>query len=202
MDDWVNKRLPFRLQAISQNGLLFATRDADRERYRQLEEIAIEMAAGLSQGNLAELKELFGAAQGYATPRVDVRGAVFKDEKLFLTQSGQAKTWVLPGRWAELNVSPRENVAEYLERLTGCSARVKRLLAVWDDPSPDRGLCYPTYGIVFLCTFSQVEAVPVTAGRFFTHDEVGELCLPPAYQNRLERLFGLQRHPDSGPDLD
>src|SRR5207247_6518432 len=72
--DWAR-----RLQAIAQNGLEFATDDYDRLRYEQVRTIAAEMAAAGSAQPLDHVLDLFGRDDGYATPKLDVRGAVFRD---------------------------------------------------------------------------------------------------------------------------
>jgi hypothetical protein len=64
------------LQAIAQTGLTFATSAFDRERYAAIRSLAVRMMVTHSDANLVRVEGLFGDQAGYATPKVDVRGAV------------------------------------------------------------------------------------------------------------------------------
>jgi hypothetical protein len=67
-----------RIQAIAQTGLAYATSPYDVERYGELSAIAASMIAGPEPERIELATELFATEQGYATPRVDVRAAVFE----------------------------------------------------------------------------------------------------------------------------
>lgn len=75
-----------RLQTVAQNGLTFAQNDFDRERYRQISQIAAEMMAAGSDTPIEVIHGLFDAQAGYATPKVDVRGVVFQHDKLLMVR--------------------------------------------------------------------------------------------------------------------
>jgi hypothetical protein len=62
--DWA-----WRLQAIAQNGLTFSRDHFDIERYEQLREIAAEIMAAHSEGDLSVIRGLFAGHVGYATPK-------------------------------------------------------------------------------------------------------------------------------------
>jgi len=86
------------LQAISQKGLHFAEDQYDKDRYQQIAKIAAEILA--HHTNLSEKKilELNATEFGYATPKVDVRGVVFKDAKILLVREiADHGRWTLPG---------------------------------------------------------------------------------------------------------
>ena len=71
-----------RLQAIAQNGLTFAQDAYDVERYNAVRQLAAEM---LAQGSGMDEKVIIGVLEketGYTTPKVDVRGVVFRDNKI------------------------------------------------------------------------------------------------------------------------
>lgn len=65
------------LQAIAQTGLAFAKDPYDEERYRAIRSIAARIIAEHSEMEFSRVQELFSEQTGYATPKVDVRGAVF-----------------------------------------------------------------------------------------------------------------------------
>ena len=104
-DRWLQKAK--RLHAIASTGLNFAQSAFDRERYQEIAAIAGEMLADLGNvplGRIADLVPDF--AQGYATPKIDVRAAVIRDDRiLLLIDAGSEPTdWSLPptpGSWVE-----------------------------------------------------------------------------------------------------
>ena len=75
------------LQALSSTGLFFTKDPHDQERYEQVTEIANSMLAAIAEKPIARVESLISDfAKGYATPRVDVRGAVIRDQKVLLVQ--------------------------------------------------------------------------------------------------------------------
>src|SRR5262245_2605299 len=102
---WTEAR---KLQALAQTGLTFATNDYDRERYEAVREIAVQLMAHQSGTSVETFRQLFQSQDGYATPKVDVRAAVFRDGKILLVQEASDGQWTLPGGWADVNDSPRD----------------------------------------------------------------------------------------------
>ena len=88
------------IQALSQTGLFYAENDFERERHKRMGEIAAEMISDHSNLELNELVDIFDSQTGYATPRVDVRAAVFQDGKLLLVRELMDGGWTMPGGWA------------------------------------------------------------------------------------------------------
>jgi hypothetical protein len=67
-----------RIQAIAQTGLSYQPQLFDAERYHQLLDIAAEMTAAYSDAAIPQLHSLYDSQAGHATPKVDVRGVVFR----------------------------------------------------------------------------------------------------------------------------
>jgi hypothetical protein len=61
------------IQAIAQTGLRFASSEYDRERYQQLQTIAIEIFAECSDTEVSTIRAIFDRERGCARPKVDVR---------------------------------------------------------------------------------------------------------------------------------
>jgi len=72
------------LRAISQNGLHFAQDPFDTARYRQVREVAREILERHTNLTREDILRMDAADQGYATPKVDVRGAVFQDDRILM----------------------------------------------------------------------------------------------------------------------
>src|ERR671917_532333 len=105
-----------RLQAIAQDGLTYTRDGYDLGRYEQLRELAAEILAAHSTGTLEEAGDLLALETGPATLKVDVRAAVFREERILLVKEPGEGGWSLPGGWADVGESPSEAaVRETLE---------------------------------------------------------------------------------------
>jgi hypothetical protein len=69
--DWARE-----IQALGQTGIAYSKDEYDRQRYRRLLEIAAEIVAGHTTYAQQAVLADFLLQTGYATPKVDVRGAV------------------------------------------------------------------------------------------------------------------------------
>ena len=98
------------IQALSQTGLHYAENDYQQERNQRLLEIAAEIFSEHSEINYPALVCLFREQSGYATPRIDVRGAVFRDGELLLVRERMDGGWTMPGGWADVGDVPSEAV--------------------------------------------------------------------------------------------
>src|SRR5262245_3049021 len=99
------------IQASAQTGLTFTKDVYDRERYERLRRLAAEVMAEHGGAAPDIVEGLFAAQTGYATPKIDVRGAVFRDGKVLLVKErADPGRWTLPGGWADVNQSPSECV--------------------------------------------------------------------------------------------
>jgi ADP-ribose pyrophosphatase YjhB (NUDIX family) len=195
-----------RLQAIAQTGLTYAADPYDVERYEQLREIAAEIAASHSDASFEQISGLFADQSGYATPKVDVRGAVFRDDTILLVKERSDGGWTLPGGWADVNDAPSDAVVREIFEESGYQTRAIKLLALYDrnmhghPPYP-----FHTYKLFFLCeliggaaaTSGETEAV-----EFFREDALPELSLTRVMPAQIARLFAHYRHPDWPTDFD
>ena len=136
-----------RLQAMAQTGLEFTNDRYDRERYEELRELAAKL-----MGNPAGLLETFVAQDGYATPKVDVRAIVLREDKVLLVREAADGLWCPPGGWADVGDTPSMAVEREVLEETGLLVKAIRLLGVWDrnlhghPPRP-----FQAYKLFFLC---------------------------------------------------
>ena len=79
MDEYL--KLIVRLQALSQNGLAYVNNEFDKERYEEIRDIACQLMKYKTDLPFEKIKDLFGSEQGYQTPKIDTRAAIFKDNK-------------------------------------------------------------------------------------------------------------------------
>lgn len=122
------------LQAIAQTGIEFVRDPYDRERYEMLRALASRMMAAHTKLPPARIEALFEGETGYATPKVDVRGAVFdaQGRLLMVSEVADGGRWTLLGGWADVNLTPAENVVKEVREESGFEVRVRKLAAVWD----------------------------------------------------------------------
>jgi len=97
--------------SLSQSGITYSRNQYDIERYKRLQEITAEMIAAQSEIEKESVLESFSMQSGYITPKIDVRGAVIRDDKILLIQERADAKWAMPGGWADLGNSPA-SVAE------------------------------------------------------------------------------------------
>lgn len=195
------------LQAIAQSGLTFARDPFDIERYRRIEAIAAEMMARQSNTAPETVETLFAAQAGYATPKVDVRGVVFRDDRLLLVRERSDGLWTLPGGWADVGETPSEAVVKEVREESGFDVRAERLLAVLDrDRHPHPPLAFAVYKLFILCTIvggAALEAGAETDGvGFFAEDEIPPLSVTRIVPAQIARMFELHRQLELKPDLD
>src|ERR1700728_540818 len=157
------------LQAIAQTGLTFSGDRYDIERYQRLRAIAVTMLAAGSGTRGERISALFEQDLGYPTPKVDVRGAVFRDERILLVREISDGRWTLPGGWADVNQSAQECVEREIQEESGVQARALKLAAVWDYRRQGHVYSHPysIYKLFFICELTCRGARPrlaTTAG--------------------------------------
>ena len=84
------------IQATAQTGLTFTRDPYDRERYEALRDLAARIMAAGSDTPPERIAGLFAGETGYATPKLDVRGAVFDAEDRLLLVRETALPTTIP----------------------------------------------------------------------------------------------------------
>ena len=194
------------LQAIAQTGLTFSQDNYDLERYQRLRAIAVEMLAVGSNTPLERVQGLFDQELGYPTPKVDVRGAVFRDDRILMVREISDGRWTLPGGWADVNQSPRECVEREIREESGYEARAIKLVAVYDRRLRNSS-AHPSaiYKLFFICELTGGAASPsieTSAVEFFPRDQLPELSLGRTSAMQIERMYEHWKQPDLMTDFD
>lgn len=146
------------IQALSQTGLFYAENDFERERHKRLVEIAAEMISDHSNLELNELVDIFDSQTGYATPRVDVRAAVFRDEKLLLVRERMDGGWTMPGGWADVGDIPSGAAEREVREEAGFLVKARKVIGVYDANRLGPLEIFHAFKIVFLCDLLGGEA--------------------------------------------
>src|ERR1700689_2979925 len=115
-----------RLQALSQNGLAYCKDPYDEQRYNELRSVAAEiMAAGAGLNESASVLQRFKFEDGYATPKIDIRAATLKDEKILLVKERSDGCGTLPGEWADVGNGPSLGSGHEVKEESGFDVVVK-----------------------------------------------------------------------------
>ena len=140
------------IQAIGQTGLFFHPNDFDHGRYHRIIEIAAEIFAKQSGIPERELLADFFDQTGYATPKVDVRGAVFQDHRILLVKEHSDGRWSMPGGYADVNEAPSAMVEREIREEAGLFTRAVRFIGVYETNHEKSPLTvFHAYKLVFLC---------------------------------------------------
>jgi len=195
-----------RIQAIAQTGLTYATSPYDVERYAELSAIAASMSAGPEPQRIELAAKLFAASHGYATPKVDVRAAVFRDNRLLLVREREDGCWTLPGGWAEVGQSAAESVEREVGEESGYIVKAVKLLACWDrNKHPHPPIPFHAYKLVFRCKLlggSPSATLETTEVGFFAEDQIPELSLTRTLPEQIRFVFQCLREPDASTAFD
>ncbi len=195
------------LQAISQVGLAYSKDPYDRERFEQIRAIASEIFSAGSGIPMETIHGLFSAETGYATPKVDTRGVVFRDNMILLVRERDDGKWTLPGGWADVLESPAESVVREIREESGYETRATKLLAVYDRSKHPHTPPYPyhIYKLFFRCELlggSPAASLETAEVDFFAEDKLPELSISRVTRSQILRFFEHARRPDLPTDFD
>jgi ADP-ribose pyrophosphatase YjhB (NUDIX family) len=148
------------IQALSQTGFHYAENEYQRQRYQRLFEIAAEIISEHTELETSSLVKTFQSQIGYATPRVDVRGAVFCDGKLLLVRERLDGGWTLPGGWADVGDLPSEAAEREVWEEAGFRVKARKVVGVYDANRAAPLELFHAFKIIFLCEILSGEARP------------------------------------------
>jgi ADP-ribose pyrophosphatase YjhB (NUDIX family) len=207
MDEPQWLRIARELRAIAQTGLTFTADRFDRQRYERVRELAASMLAQGSGEQFEVIIEILREGWGYATPKVDVRGAAFVDGRVLLVREISDGHWTLPGGWADVNQSAAECVVREIAEESGFLARARKLAAVRDyqrSGHPPRNVD-SIYKMFFICeiTGGAARASDETSEvAFFPRDALPPLSLGRTTAAQIDRMFHHAEHPELATDFD
>ena len=194
------------LQAVAQTGDAYANNDFDRQRYDLVRKIAAEIMAAGGGGAPQDIVDVFVREGGYATPKLDVRAAVFRDDRILMVQERSDGLWTLPGGFADVGDTPSVAIEREVVEESGFSVKVSKLVALFDrncHPHPPFG--YHIWKAFFLCDLLGGEAQPsieTSAVGFFAEHDLPPLSRGRIAVNQLELMFEHHRNPQLPASFD
>ena len=208
--------LAIELAAMSQNGLYYAADRYDIARYERMRQMAAEvlsMIAADEMGARASAEEFHRSLleeKGHATPKVDVRAALFDaDQRVLLVQEARDRRWTLPGGWADALDTPAEAAAREFGEEAGIGVRITRLVAVHDGTRANAhrtgatGSPWHVYKLMFLAERLDSTAEEPVAGLdgetldvgFFSLDALPPLSTGRTTHEQLQLMLSAHRDP-------
>lgn len=180
------------IQAIAQNGLAYCQNVYDIERYEQLRDIAAAMLSYKTAIPQDKVKNLFCNEQGYQTPKVDTRAAIFKDDKILLVQESDG-LWSLPGGWCDVLESIDSNTVKETREEAGLDINTKFIIAIHDQHKRN----YPPFAYAVLKTFVMCELIEgefqpnseTIASDWFALDELPPMAEEKNTPSQVELCF-------------
>jgi ADP-ribose pyrophosphatase YjhB (NUDIX family) len=196
------------IQATAQTGLACAKDVYDRQRYARLQQLAAVIMAEAAGVDTQVVEGLLADQTGYATPKVDVRGAVFKNGQILLVRErADAGRWTLPGGWADVNQSPRECVIAEVREEAGLEVKPVKLAAVYDRAKHAHlpPYAFHIYKMFFICEILggvPAPGVETDGVEFFDRDKLPELSTSRVLDYQIGRMFAQANSPELPTEFD
>jgi ADP-ribose pyrophosphatase YjhB (NUDIX family) len=144
--------------------------------------------------------DLFKGDTGYATPKVDVRAAVFDGERLLLVREREDGGWTLPGGWADIGATPSSNAVREVKEESGYDCEVVKLAAVFDrNRQGHPPIPFYAYKLFFLCRLTggaPAASIETDGAGFFAEDCIPPLSLTRVTPTQIRHMFEHLRHPE------
>ncbi|MGX1373365.1 ADP-ribose pyrophosphatase YjhB (NUDIX family) [Priestia megaterium] len=186
--DWAKQ-----LQSLAQAGLAYSKDIYDVERFELIRNISVEMLLQQTGMEKTVIKDLFASETGYATPKVDIRAVIFKDNKILMVKENSDGSWSLPGGWADIGLTPSEVAVKEVKEESGFDVKAVKLLAVTDmkcHPHPPSA--FHIYKMFIQCEIiggQPMKGVETSAVEFFAENKLPPLSIARNTQTQIELMF-------------
>jgi ADP-ribose pyrophosphatase YjhB (NUDIX family) len=195
------------IQSIAQTGLHYAVSDYDADRYLRLQQVAANMVAFAAELDPTDVIENFQLGEGYATPKVDLRGAVLNGQgELLMVREKLDGGWTLPGGWADVGDVPSEGAEREVWEESGYEVKARRLVGVYDANRSGELVFSHAYKLIFLCDLLGGEAAPsseTTEVGWFAQDSIPQpFSGERTRQRHIDDIFDAFRDPAAAAVFD
>jgi ADP-ribose pyrophosphatase YjhB (NUDIX family) len=163
------------IQALAQTECHYAQDDFQRERCRKLMDIVAEIVSRHTGMEFPPLAGAFKEQLGYATPKIDVRAAVFRKQKLLLVRERIDGGWTMPGGWADVGDTPSKAAEREAWEEAGFHVKARKVVGVYDANRINPLEFFHAFKIIFLCDILDGEArtsAETSDVKFFGPDEI------------------------------
>ncbi len=195
--DWARE-----IQALAQTSFHYSENVYQQERSKRLLAIAAEIVHEHTLLPREEVLCSMSAPTGYATPRVDVRAAIFQDGKLLLVRERADNGWTMPGGWADVGDIPSKAAEREAWEESGYKVQARKVIGVYDANRTGPLELFHAFKLLFLCDLiagAPTPSIETSEVAFFERGEIpahlsGERTRP----RQIEDAFAALADPD-GP---
>jgi ADP-ribose pyrophosphatase YjhB (NUDIX family) len=195
---WLN--IAREIQQLAQTGSAFAVTDYEKDRYKRLTEITSEIVENHTTLEKESVNKVLMEHPGYATPKIDVRAAVIKDDKILLVQESTDNCWAMPGGWADVGDIPSEVAIRETKEESGFDVHPIKVIGVYDANRVGGRLeFFHAFKIIFLCELIGGKAATSNETldvRFFNINELPPLSLNRTNEKHLDEIKLHLKNPD------
>jgi ADP-ribose pyrophosphatase YjhB (NUDIX family) len=186
--EWVTE-----MQSIAQAGLTFCENQYDRDRYMKLRALAVDILHEYTGLTHEKITNLFASENGYQTPKVDIRSAVFNGDRILMAKEKIDGRWSLPGGWADVNTSVSESALRECLEEAGAVVKPKRIIAI-HTANRQNNFVYPftIYKIFVECELIEwnfIENTETYGSGFFGIDDLPDLSTERNTAQQVKMCF-------------
>ena len=180
------------LQFLAQAGLTYTKDPFDAERFQRIRDIAAEMVSAGSALPLETVKGLFCNEEGFQTPKIDTRAALFDEAgRILLVHEKQ---------------SVARNAVKEVREEAGLDCEVERLVALHDwNRRNARASAWNVLKVILLCRplggafHANIET---TGSGWFTADALPPLAVEKNTPEQIALCFAAHADPNWRPPID
>ncbi|MGY4795095.1 NUDIX hydrolase [Lysinibacillus fusiformis] len=187
------------LQSIAQAGLTYSKDIYDIERFESLREISVDIIAHHTEMDKTVIRDLFANETGYATPKIDIRAVVFRDNKILMVREKMDGDWSLPGGWGDIGLTPSEVAIKETKEESGFDVKAIKLISVLDKKChPHPPSLYYVYKMFIQCEIiggQAEEGMETNAVAFFAENELPSLSIARNTASQIKLAFRHLRYP-------
>lgn len=203
-DHWLS--IAKRINSIAQTGLAFTNDTFDRERYRELLELSIQILSNITEIETNKLHFIFNRDIGYQTPKLGVRAVVFQDDKILLVKEKMDDKWSLPGGYADIGLTPSEIIVREVKEESGFDVLPTRILGMIDyNKHQRRPFPFDIHVLFMECQIiggNSTTGLETSDVGFFSIDNLPELSVRRVTEAQIRQMYELHNNPELEPIFD
>lgn len=183
------------LQFLSQCGLAYTKDVFDRERFERIRDIAAEILSLYSGLPVVKVRNLFCNENGFQTPKLDTRAAIFCNNRILLVRENDGR-WALPGGWVDVTETIKSNTVKEVREEAGLEVEAVRIIAVQDRNLHNSPVyAYNVCKVFVLCKVLSGEFhenTETVESRYFALEELPLLAEEKTTREQIELCFESQ----------
>lgn len=188
------------LQSLAQAGLQYGHDVFDRERYEEIRKIAGEMMQADTGLPKKKIKTLFLGDEGYQTPKIETRAAIFKDDQILLVHEKLSDDWSMPGGWCEAHLSTKDNCIKEAKEESGRDVEPITLIALQQRNKHNKPIrATEIIKAFYLCKVlgGEFEEIDETSDcRYFKLDKLPKLSIDRNTKEQIMMCYEASKDPN------